>query len=78
MDRFVCFENHESGIDELGNKYICIDGYPADENGFGAVVAEVFLTPHRDFVVAWHDNGYRFNKLVLEAIEDSKTRLLNW
>ena len=54
---------------------IVIDGYPADENKEGTVVAEIILTKSGDTVVSWHDNSYRANETVLELIEESKNQL---
>lgn len=56
---------------------ITIDGFPADEDGEGKVVCQVWLTMYKDFVVSWNDNGYRMNQAVLDLIEDSKSRLLD-
>lgn len=55
---------------------VTIDGFPADEDGEGEVVCVVWLTTAGKFIVAWHHNGYRMNKSVLELVEDSKNRLL--
>lgn len=73
--KIVDFENTYRGEEE-GNQFICIDGYPEDENEQGEVVAMVWMTPHGDIVVDWHDNAFRGNESVLELIEDSKKELL--
>lgn len=69
MVKLVDFENNYRG-EEDGNRFVCIDGYPAG-NGEGHVVAMVWKTPHGDIVVDWHDNAYRMNTAVLELIEDA-------
>lgn len=73
---YVSFENTYGDVDENGNAFITIDGYPEDDNEEGTVIATVFLTPHKDFVVDFHNNGYRLNEDVLNLIEDSKKQLL--
>ena len=75
MYDLVDFENSYGDVED-GNEFICIDGYPADENAEGEVVAKVWKTKHGDIIVDWHDNGYRLNKQVLELIEDSKRQLI--
>lgn len=71
MDKLVSFENTYQG-EEDGNRFVCIDGYPEDENASGEVIAMVWQTPHGDFVVDWHDNAYRDNEYVKELIEEGK------
>ena len=73
--KYIAFENTYSGTDENGNGFVCIDGYPEDENAEGTVIAEVFMTMHGDIAVSWHHNAYRDDSVVLELIEDSKRRL---
>lgn len=53
-----------------------IDGYPADENGQGTVICNVWLLPNNQFLVDWHHNGYRMNTQVLDLIETTKRALL--
>lgn len=55
--------------------YVSIDGYPADEDEPGEVVCQVWMTRHKDVIIAWVNNGYRNNQAVLELIEDSKRQL---
>lgn len=71
VQSYDSFEKNEGDIFAS----ITIDGYPSDENLEGASVAEVFITMHRDIVVAWHKNAYRLNTDVLALIEESKTTL---
>lgn len=59
--------------DVLGS--VTIDAFPSDDTE-GHVVAEVFLTVHKDFVVSWHSNEERMKQEVMELIEDSKKELL--
>lgn len=75
-DKYVSFENTYNTIDENGNKAIYIDGYPANEDLPGTVIAVVYLTPHGDFVVDYHHNEYREHPTVSELIKDAKERLL--
>jgi hypothetical protein len=69
---YVYFENTYTGFDEDGNAFVCIDGYPRDEELSGTVIAVVYLTPNRDFVTSWHRNDYRENAAVLELVNESK------
>ena len=70
-EKLVYFENVYKDIDERGNIFVCIDGYPIDENAEGKVVATVYLTPHRDIVVVWHDNLYCLNTTVVALVEET-------
>lgn len=54
---------------------VSIDGFPADEEGQGEVVCQVWMTRHKDVIVVWTNNGYRNNPAVLELVEDSKRQL---
>lgn len=51
-----------------------IDGYPADENEEGTVVATVTTTLHGDIVTDWHLNAYReipqAKELVAEVLKE--------
>lgn len=53
-----------------------IDGYPADEDGQGTVICNVWLLSDRKFLIDWHHDGYRSDKRVLELIEETKKLLL--
>ena len=80
MPNLVSFENtffeyFENEPDNPALACCSIDGYPADENLPGAVVARVWITKHGDIIVDWHDNGYRLNKHVTNLIEDSRVAL---
>ncbi len=75
MKDLVYFENNYGDTDERGNEFVCIDGFPADDNEEGRVVATVFLTPHNDIVVDWHDNGYRLDKTVLTLVDQAISNL---
>lgn len=75
MKNLVYFENTYGDTDERGNKFVCIDGFPDDDNGEGRVVATVFLTPHNDIVVDWHDNGYRLDETVLTLVDQAISNL---
>ena len=76
---YVSFENTYGDFDEDGNEFITIDGYPADENEEGTVIATVFITPSGDLVTDFHHNGYRLNEEVKKLIEASKETLTsNW
>lgn len=55
---------------------VTIDGYPADENEEGTVIAAVYITKRGDLVTDWHHNGYRGNETVKELIENAKAMLL--
>ncbi len=76
-NKLVSFENNfydeepENGI----VKQIFIDGFPADENAEGCVVAKVIKTQHNDIVTVFCRNDYRLNNNVRELIEDAKQRL---
>lgn len=77
--RYVSFEmqhidaNPSENDDAVMKCYV--DGYPADENAAGTVIACVSLTRHGDMVVDWHHNGYRMEPSVLELINDAKNLL---
>lgn len=51
---------------------VTVDGYPEAEDAEGASIVEIFITKHRDIVVAWYENAYRMNESVIKLIEDSK------
>lgn len=74
---YVYFENTYTGFDEDGNAFVCIDGYPANEDLSGTVIVVVYLTPHRDFVTDWHRNDYRGDAVVLELVNESKRILID-
>ena len=74
--KYVYFENTYMSVDDNGNDFITIDGYPEDDNAEGTVIAVVFCTPHKDIVVDYHHNEYRGNTIVNELIEQSKQILL--
>lgn len=67
------FEEPENGI----ITGICIDGYPADENEEGNVVAKVIKTKSGDIATVFTHNGYRNDPLVLEEIKHAITELQN-
>lgn len=50
---------------------ITIDGYTANEDEEGEVVCRVWMTSDNNFIIDWHNNGYRMNQTVLDLIEDS-------
>ena len=70
---YVSFEQTHVDTDDNGNIVYYIDGFPADENAEGTVIATIALTPHNDTVINWHHNGYRLNQSVLELINTVKT-----
>lgn len=72
-------ETEESFILDEGEAFaaISIDGYPANEDEDGEVVAKVWCTKHGDIIIDWHDNGYRLNAEVIELINKSKETLRN-
>lgn len=74
---YVYFENTYTGFDEDGNAFVCIDGFPKDEELSGTVIVVIYLTPNRDFVTSWHRNDYRENSQVIELINESKRILLD-
>lgn len=79
MSELKYFECVYSDKDKDGNLYMCIDGYPDNEDESGNVVATVFLTPHGDFVTHFNslDSGdYTENNVVRELIEQAKKDLL--
>lgn len=51
---------------------ITIDGYPADENAEGEVVATIYITAHGDYVVDWRRREYQNEQRVQELVESSK------
>lgn len=52
---------------------VTIDAWKTMDDGEdGTVVAQVLMSAHGDIIVAWHDNGARLNRSVLEAIEAAK------
>lgn len=57
---------------------ISIDYIPDESEEEGYVIARVILTKKGDIVVDWHKNSYRLNKEVLNLIEDSKNRLIQF
>lgn len=77
--RYVSFEmqhvdaNPSDGDDAVMKCYV--DGYPADEDGTGTVIAAVSLTRNGDVVVDWHHNGYRMEPSVLELVDEAKDLL---
>jgi len=79
--RYVSFEmqhvdaNPSDGDDAVMKCYV--DGYPADEEASGTVIATVTLTKHGDTVIDWHHNGYRMNDSVLECINQAKDLIAN-
>ncbi len=55
---------------------VTIDAWKTmDDSEDGTVVAQVLMSSHGDIIVAWHDNGARLNRCVLEAIEAAKQDL---
>ncbi len=79
--QYVSFENgFVQGPAELGPDIpalacTSVDGFPADEDGQGTVICDVWMLQDRRFLVDWHDNGYRTHPSVLELIEDAKCRM---
>lgn len=77
-NNLVSFENNyiqtkaDFGNDANAFGCIAIDGFPADENEEGEVIANVWMTNACEFIVDWHNNGYRLNESVLSLIEESK------
>lgn len=49
-----------------------IDGYPADPNGEGTVICNVWMLDTNKFLVDWHQNQYRLNDTVLGLIAEAK------
>ena len=68
MNKFVEFEDTNSGVDENGNKYVTIDGYANNIDEEGSVIVVIYKTPHNDIVVDWHHNSYRLNEDVLNLV----------
>lgn len=75
MKYFECVHKEGPSIEEGFITRCFIDGYPADENEEGEVVATVTLTLHGDIIVDWHDNSLRLNQEVLALIDDCRNEL---
>lgn len=55
---------------------ICIDGWKTgNDDETGEVIAQVLMSKSGDIITAWHNNGARLNKPVLNAIEEAKQAL---
>ena len=71
---YMCESISEFDGDMLA--YITIDCWKTDnDDEEGEVAAVVILTKHHDICVVWYDNGARADDVVLENIEDAKSRL---
>lgn len=70
------FECVYGDTDENGNDFYDIDGYPDGEDATGTVVAVVYYTPHKDFVVHFNDRLYADVPAVKELIEQAKDDLI--
>ena len=70
-NEFAYFEDTYSDIDEYGNKFVTIDGYPTDEDKEGTVIVVIYKTPHNDIVIDWHRNDYRLNEDVLKFVNEN-------
>lgn len=76
MHNLVSFESNFIDY-EPENGIVCqvfIDGFPADENEQGEVIAKVIKTEHGDIITVWQNNDYRtdsiVNALILQAQND--------
>lgn len=65
--------------------YADIDGYTANEDEEGVVICRVWLLRQafgpmkvKGYIVDWHHNGYRRNKVVLALIEKAKADLITY
>lgn len=79
MRELVSFENTFAD-EEPENGIICqvhIDGYTANEEEEGEVVAKVILSKHGDIVTVWQNNGYRSNPLALELVNQTVEDMKN-
>ena len=78
MLKYKDFECVYGDKDTDGNSYMCIDGYPENMSESGAVIATVYMTPHKDFVVHFNLEEYRDVSEVNELIEQAKNDLLEY
>ncbi len=77
MNDLVSFESNFTDS-EPKNGILCqvyIDGFPADENEQGEVVAKVIKTEHNDIITVWQNNAYRTNSIVNELILQAQNDL---
>lgn len=49
-----------------------IDGYPADPNGEGTVICNIWMLDTNKFLTDWHQNQYRLNDTVLGLVAEAK------
>ena len=81
MRKLVHFKNDyletKENLQDEGDVFakIFIDGYSADEDDEGEVVATVSITDRGDIVIDWHNNGYRMNEVVRKLIQQSIVQL---
>lgn len=52
-----------------------VDGYPADPNKPGEIVAEIFLTKDGKCVTSWHDTMYMNDQNANDCAEEIKVRM---